>query len=135
MHDARSTGPADPDPNPEEQLASPERVAEAICDDLLSIHRDSYGRAAEGASATFIDNSLIVLMEGVHLLPNEQFLVDQGKAEAVAKVRHEYQLAIEPTFRAAVERASGRRVIGFASLSQIEHEPRFSVEIFRLEPT
>lgn len=43
------------------------------------------------------------------------------------------QKAIEPTFRAAVERATGRRVIGFASHIQLE-EPRFMAEIFRLEP-
>ena len=40
--------------------------------------------------------------------------------------------AIPPTFHAAVERATGRRVIGFASHVQLE-EPRFMAEIFRLE--
>ena len=39
-------------------------------------------------------------------------------------------LAIETTFRAAVERATGRRVVSFASV--IKLDPNYSVEIFRL---
>ena len=76
---------------------------------------------------------MIVLLDGLELLPNEEFLISEGHGEAVGRVRTQYQKAIEPTFRAAVERATGRRVIGFASHVQLE-EPRFMTEIFRLEP-
>jgi uncharacterized protein YbcI len=76
---------------------------------------------------------VIVLLDGLELLPNEEFLISQGQEEVVATVRTQFQQAIGPTFRAAVERATGRRVIGFASHVQVE-DPRFMVEIFRLEP-
>jgi hypothetical protein len=74
-----------------------------------------------------------VLLDELELLPNEEFLVENGHDDAVVKLRSEYQQAIEPTFRAAVERATGRRVIAFASHVSVE-EPRFAIEVFRLEP-
>jgi uncharacterized protein YbcI len=112
---------------------SAEQVAGEIRHDLLAIHRESYGRSASRAEAHVLGDTVIVLLDGVELLPNEQFLADNGNSEAVVAIRSQYQKAIEPTFRAAVERATGRRVVGFASHFQIE-EPRFMAEIFRLEP-
>ena len=130
----REQGPADPDPQRGE-VAGPtaEEVADEICRDLLAIHRDSYGRTAAGAEAHVLGDTVIVLLDGLELLPNEEFLISEGHEEAVANVRTQFQQAIGPTFRAAVERATGRRVIGFASHVQLE-EPRFMAEIFRLEP-
>lgn len=127
-------GPADPDPRPEEAIApAPGVVAEAVCRDILAIHRDSYGRGAENATAHVLGDTVIVILEGLELLPNEEFMIDKGRADAVRELREHFQQAIGSTFRAAVERATGRRVIGFASHAQLE-EPRFAVEIFRLEP-
>jgi uncharacterized protein YbcI len=129
---ARKRGPADPDPR---RVAEPtaEEIADEICRDLMAIHRDSYGRTADEAKAFVLDDTVIVLLNGLELLPNEEFLVSEGHEEAVANLRHQFQKAIEPTFRAAIERATGRQVIGFASHVQLE-EPRFAAEIFRLEP-
>src|SRR4051812_33979788 len=110
----RQPGPADPDPQRGE-VAGPtiEEVADQICRDLLAIHLESYGRAAARAEAHFLRDTVVVLIDELELLPNEEFLIGEGQAEAVGKVRTEFQEAIGPTFRAAVERATGRRVIGF----------------------
>ena len=130
----RQMGPADPHPRPEEAIVpAPGAVAQAVCRDILAIHRDSYGRGAENATAHVLDDTVIVILEGLELLPNEEFMIDKGQADAVRELREHFQQAIASTFRAAVERATGRRVIGFASHAQLE-EPRFAVEIFRLEP-
>jgi uncharacterized protein YbcI len=131
----RPDEPVDPIARSEQAAGQPtERdVAEAIAEQLLEIHRESYGRAAERAISHLIDDTLIVLLDGLELLPNEEFLVQNGHHDAVAEVRHQYQKAIEPTFRAAVERATGRRVIAFSSHIAVE-SPMFAVEIFRLEP-
>jgi uncharacterized protein YbcI len=127
-------GPADPSPQRGEITApSDQQVADEICRDLLAIHAESYGRPAGGAEAHVLDNMVVVLLHGLDLLPGEEFLIQQGHGQAVNNVHTQYQRAIEPTFRAAVERATGRRVIGFASQIQVE-EPRFMAEIFRLEP-
>jgi uncharacterized protein YbcI len=130
----RQQGPADPDPQRGE-VAGPttQEIADEICRDILAIHRDCYGRAAADAHAYVLDDTVIVLLDGLELLPNEEFLIGEGHQETVTTVRTQFQKAIESTFSAAVERATGRRVIGFASHVQIE-EPRFMTEIFRLEP-
>jgi uncharacterized protein YbcI len=127
-------GPLDPKPE-RGGVAAPtdQEIADEICRDLMEIHRESYGRPAASAQAHLLGDTVIVLLDGLQLLPNEEFLIDNGHWEAVDNVRTQYQKAIEPTFRAAVERATGRRVIGFSSLVQME-EPRFMTEIFRLEP-
>ena len=127
-------GPADPDPPRDEVLqATPTEVAEGIRRDILAIHRDSYGRGAERAQAFVMDDTVIVLLDGLELLPNEQFLVENGKDEVVINLRYQFQQTIESTFRAAVERSTGRRVIGFASHFELKEVP-FAVEIFRLGP-
>jgi len=130
----REQGPADPDPQRGE-VAEPtaQEIADEICRDLQAIHIRAYGRAAASAQAHLLHDTVIVLLDGLELLPNEEFLISQGHEEVVASVRIQFQQAIGPTFRAAVERATGRRVIGFASHVQVE-EPRFMAEIFRLEP-
>jgi hypothetical protein len=74
-----------------------------------------------------------VILEGLELLRNEKFLVENGREDAVAQLRSSYQRAIEPTFRAAVERELRRRVVACSSHAHFE-PPRFAVEIFRLAP-
>lgn len=129
-----SPGPVDPDPRPEEAIApSSQAVARSIAEDLTAIHRDSYGRAAHDVQAHVIGDTVIVILDDLELLPNEEFLIEQGRADAVSELRSSFQQTIAPTFRAAVERATGRRVITFASHTQLEEEPRFALEVFRLE--
>jgi uncharacterized protein YbcI len=113
---------------------SPQRIADSVAEQLLRIHEQSYGRAARTVKSRFIDDTLIVLMEDLELLPNEEFLVNSGQHETVAHVRSQYQKAIEPTFRAAVERATGRRVRSFSSHVHLEGDEPFIAEIFRLTP-
>ena len=126
--------PADPDPPPEEaNRPSAVQVADAISADILAIHRDSYGGGADRAQAYVLDDTVVVMLDGLELLPNEEFLIEQGRGDGVTHLRELFQKSIEPTFSAAVERATGRRVIGLASHFELGDQP-FAVEIFRLEP-
>lgn len=50
----------------------------------------------------------------------------------MVEVRSRYQQAIEATFRAAVERATGRTVVSFVSATRLD--PHWSIEVFRLAP-
>ena len=75
---------------------------------------------------------MIVVLDGLQLLPNEKFLVENGKQDTVMQVRTQYQHAIRSSFSAAIERATGRTVIGFASTTSLE-EPRFMARSSRLE--
>lgn len=105
-------------------------VEEQIAEDLLRIHEESYGKGAERVEVLLSDDAVVVFMDGLELQKNEEFLIQQGEADSVIEVRGRYQRAIETTFRAAVERATGRRVVSFASVTKLE--PHYIAEIFRL---
>jgi uncharacterized protein YbcI len=108
------------------------QVRDEIAREILRIHTESYGKGASLANAIVGDDWVVVVLDDLELLPNEQFLVDHGKYDAVAHVRSQYQHAIQSSFRAAIERATGRKVVGFASTTSVE-EPRFMAEVFKLE--
>ena len=62
----------------------------------------------------------------------EQTLIDGGRSDTVLETRAAFQQAIEPTFSAIVERATGRRVTKFFSTQSLSSMS--SVELFRLCP-
>jgi uncharacterized protein YbcI len=129
----RSEGPEDPG-RPEDAREPPSRrqVTDEIGREILRIYQDSYGTSAGKAEAIVAEHWVIVMLDDLELLPNEQFLVENGKEDTVMQVRTQYQRAIRSSFSAAVERATGRTVVGFASTTSLE-EPRFMAEVFRLE--
>jgi uncharacterized protein YbcI len=102
-------------------------VSEQLATELLRLHSESYGKGA-GASRVYMNDDLVVcLLDDVELLPNEQFLIENGHGDGVVDVRGRYQSAIEATFRAAVERITGRRVVSFASVTKLN--PTYVVEL------
>jgi len=109
---------------------NPEDTATALADELLRIHRESWGAGATSARTYVLEDAVICFLDGLELLPNEEFLVDEGKGDLVVELRRRYQDAVGASFCAAVERATGRRVTQFMSDTSLE--PCFSVEIFRL---
>ena len=126
-------GPRDPgDPGDRREPPSAGEISDEIAREILRIHEDSYGKGAGKAHALVGDGFVVVVLDEVELLPNEQFLVENGEGDTVTEVRSRYQQAIQSTFSAAIERATGRRVVGFASSTNID-EPRFVAEIFKLE--
>jgi uncharacterized protein YbcI len=129
----RERGPADPsDPADARMPPTQAQVDHEIGREILGILEESYGRGAASAQALVTDGWVIVILDDLELLPNEQFLIEKGQRDAVAHVRAQYQHAIQANFSAAIERATGRRVTGFASTSSVE-EPRFMAEVFKLE--
>jgi hypothetical protein len=80
-----------------------------------------------------LDDLVVVLLGGLELQPGEEFLIAEGDSEAVLTVRRQFRQAIAASFKAVVERATGRRVIGFASQQDVSGS-RFAVEISRLAP-
>ena len=129
----RSQGPQDPGrPEDARQPPSLEEVRDEVAREILRIYEESYGTGAANAETLIGENWVIVVLDGLQLLPNEQFLVENGQQDTVMEVRTRYQHAIRSSFSAAVERATGRMVVGFASTTSVE-EPRFMAEVFRLE--
>ncbi len=126
-------GPEDPDrPEDAREPPSPQQVRDEIAREILRIYEESYGAGASRAEALVAESWVIVVLDGLELLPNERFMVEKGEQETILQVRSQYQQAIRSSFSAAIERATGRRVTGFASTTSVE-EPAFMAEVFRLE--
>jgi uncharacterized protein YbcI len=100
--------------------------------EMLRIHEESYGRGAGSAQVHYLQDTIICLLNDLELLPNEAFLIQEGHGDGVVEVRGRYQQAIEATYRAAVERATGRRVLSFVSATKLD--PNWAIEVFRLAP-
>jgi uncharacterized protein YbcI len=98
--------------------------------ELMKIHKDSYGAGAASTWVLVDGDAIIVFFDGLELQQNEELLIEGGFGDSVVAQRSNFQRAIEPVFRAAVERVSGRRVVSFASITKLD--PNYSVEIFRL---
>lgn len=107
-------------------------VAEEIEREMLRVHEESYGTGASHTHVHVVGDFVLVILD-VELTPAEQTLMDAGHSDSVKATRESYQQAIAPTFRAIVERATGRRVSSF--LSAMSLEPLYSAEVFRLAPS
>jgi uncharacterized protein YbcI len=107
-------------------------VEETVSEEILRIHCEAYGRGAARARTYILNDDVVCFLDDIELLPNEEFLIDNGHGDTVVSVRSKFQQAIEATFRAAVERATGRSVVAFASHTNLEGN--FACEMFRLAP-
>ena len=108
-------------------------IREEIAREIARVHLDSYGEAAFNLDVGLQGDFITVLMDVV-LSRAEEMLVGGGKAEAVTYARESYQQVIESTFVAIIERATGRRVVGFASRTVVDGTSPWSAEVFRLAP-
>jgi uncharacterized protein YbcI len=125
-------GPEDPGGSEGRPPPSEAEVSDEISREILRIHEESYGKGAGQAHTYLGGDFVVVILDDPELLPNEALLIESGKQDTVVMVRTQYQHAIRATFSAAIERATGRRVIGFASTTSVD-EPRFMAEVFKLE--
>jgi uncharacterized protein YbcI len=97
----------------------------------VRIHAEHYGKGATQAKTYVWDNLVVTVLRDV-LTPAEHTLVDVGRVDTVRDVRTVFQSSMEATFRAAVERLTGRRVASF--MSQVDPANGLGVEVFVLEP-
>jgi uncharacterized protein YbcI len=116
-----------------EERPSKPMIEQALGEELLRIHEESYGKSARTSRVYIHDDVVFCMLDDLELMRNEEFLIGAGHEEAVLSIRSQYQQAIRATFSAAVERATGRRVISFASITGLD--PNYVVEIFRLGPS
>jgi uncharacterized protein YbcI len=130
MEGPEHLGPGSPRPPSNSSVVA---MAEQISREILAIQLDSYGHGADNVHAYLLDDTVLVLLDGLELTPSEEFMVSVGRSEAVIAMRNQFQQAIAATFKAVIERVTGRRVVGFASQQQVT-EPRFAMELFRLGP-
>jgi uncharacterized protein YbcI len=109
----------------------PSTVQRNVGDEIFRIHREAHGSGAKAAWAHIHEDEVIVTIDEIEFLPVEAFMIERGKSDEVLQMRTQYQLAIKDVFSAAVERATGRRVVGFSSMTNLD--PPYAVEYFRLD--
>jgi uncharacterized protein YbcI len=107
-------------------------VSDEVAAELLRIHRETYGEGAQRADVAVCGDVVDCMLDELELPAKRGFIIDAGRADTVIEIQTHHQQAIETTFRAAVECATGRRVVSFASITELS--PNYVVEVFRLGP-
>ncbi len=106
-------------------------IERGISDELARIHVHSYGQEPLSIDTYMLDDAVLCVVD-VELLAHERLLTEHQHGAEVVATRSAYEDAIGSTFKAAVERMTGRKVIAFLSSTNLD--PPFMVEFFRLAP-
>jgi uncharacterized protein YbcI len=114
-----------------ESAADRGKLAAAISNAIVGIHRQYYGRGASRARTVMGADYVICFLEDIYT-PVERTLIDAGRFEAVRATRDAFQDTMQQRFTSEVEQLVGRTVVGF--LSQVHVDPDLAVETFILEP-
>jgi uncharacterized protein YbcI len=107
-------------------------VLTAISDGLVALLKEFYGRGPTRAKSYFDDDLVVCVLRG-GFSRVEQTLLDGGRGAAVIQQRMEFQEVMRDRFTGVIERATGRRVIGFMSGNQ--QHPDMMCEVFILGPS
>jgi uncharacterized protein YbcI len=104
----------------------------AISDGIVALLKDFYGQGPTRTRTYYHDDLVVCLLRG-GFTKVEQTLRDGGRGRAVIQQRMEFHEVMRERFQAVIERATGRRVIGFMSGAQ--QDPDMICEVFVLSPT
>jgi uncharacterized protein YbcI len=107
------------------------QLASAISNQVVRVMSEYTGRGPTRAR-TYVHDDLISVVVQDTLTKGERSLVSDGKAEAVMRMRKEFQDTMSRDLIAAVEDLTGRTVIAFFSGNHIE--PDAALESFLLAP-
>jgi uncharacterized protein YbcI len=99
---------------------------------IVRIYKEQFGRGPETVSTHLSGGDTIVTILKNSLTPVELSMREMGEVQRLRDIRLMFQHATEAKFRAVVEQATGRRVVGFMSGIDVEHD--LSCEVFTLEP-
>jgi uncharacterized protein YbcI len=111
---------------------APGDVLTAISDGLVALLKEYYGRGPTGAKSYFQDDLVVCLLRG-GFSRVEETLLEGGRGSAVIQQRMAFQELMRERFEEVVEKATGRKVVGFMSGNQ--QDPDLMCEVFILDPT
>jgi uncharacterized protein YbcI len=131
MDDAARGSAADPRPLTRVPRPIDGAMRSAISQAVVQIHAEHYGKGATQAKTYVWDNLVVTVLRDV-LTVAERTLVGADRADKVRELRAAFQFSLEPTFRTAFERLTGRSVNSV--MSQVDPDRDLGVEVFVLEP-
>ena len=108
----------------------PRSVRAEISNAMVGLMKDFYGKGPTKAKTFLNDNYVFCVMEG-GLTRNEETLIERGHEDLVRTYRLRFQEAMEEPTVEAIQRITGRSVIGYHS--QIVFNPERAFEIFVLD--
>ncbi len=104
----------------------------AISEGMVGLLKEFYGRGPTRTKSYYEDDLVTCLLRG-GFSRVEQTLLEGGRGSSVIQQRMEFQEVMRERFEAVIERATGRRVIGFMSGNQ--QHPDIMCDVFILAPT
>jgi uncharacterized protein YbcI len=104
----------------------PHSVRAEISNAMVGLMKDFYGKGPTKAKTFLNDNYVFCVMEG-GLTRNEETLIERGHEDLVRTYRLRFQEAMEEPTVEAIQRITGRSVIGYHS--QIVFNPERAFEI------
>jgi uncharacterized protein YbcI len=105
-------------------------VRAAISNVLVGLKKEFYGKGPDRVKTYLNDEYVFTVLEG-GLTRNEQTLIEAGEEMLVRQYRLRFQEAMKDPTCAAIERVTGRKVLGYHS--QIVFAPDRTFEIFVLD--
>ena len=97
---------------------------------MVGLKKEFYGKGPTKAKTYVNDNYIFCVMQG-GLTRNEETLLAAGHSDLVRKYRLKFQEAMAAPTVEAVERLTGRKVLGYHS--QIVFDPEHAIEMFILD--
>ena len=101
-----------------------------ISNAMVGLKKEYYGRGPTKAKTYINDNYVFCILEG-GLTRNEETLLEAGEERLVREYRLRFQESMKETTTEALERITGRKVVGYHS--QIVFDPEYGFEIFVLD--
>jgi uncharacterized protein YbcI len=101
-----------------------------ISNAMVGLKKGFYGRGPTKAKTYINDNYVLCVLEG-GLTKNEETLLAAGEEGLVRQYRLRFQEVMADATTEAVERITGRKVLGYHS--QIVFDPEYGFEIFVLD--
>jgi uncharacterized protein YbcI len=103
-----------------------------VSNEMVRIYKTQFGRGPTKARAAFAGRDTLISTLEDSFTPAERNLAAMGEHQRLRDTRMFFQYASEHVFREAVEEITGRKVRGFVSGLDAEHD--ISTEVFHLHP-
>jgi uncharacterized protein YbcI len=101
-----------------------------ISNAMVGLKKEFYGKGPTKAKTYINDNYVLCVLQG-GLTRNEETLIAAGQESLVREYRLKFQEAMAAPTVEAIERLTGRKVLGYHS--QIVFDPEHGFEIFVLD--
>jgi uncharacterized protein YbcI len=120
----------DPDWTSDVQTERRPGLLAEISNAIVGLKKEFYGKGPTKAKTYINDNYVFCVMQG-GITRNEETLIAAGEEMLVREYRLRFQEAMADATTEAIERLTGRKVMGYHS--QIVFQPEHAFEIFVLD--